>query len=55
MPGTLERPEGVYGRVRQDPRDMVNADLREAQFPAVKRPHSLTTTLGAGPLDRSAA
>jgi hypothetical protein len=36
MPGTRATPEDVYGKDGlQDPRDMVNADLRQVQLPAV--------------------
>jgi len=37
MPGTRATPEDVYGKDGlQDPRDTVNADLRQVQLPAVQ-------------------
>jgi hypothetical protein len=36
MPLKREMPEGVYGSVPQDPRDMVRAGLPEPQFPAMQ-------------------
>ena len=38
MSGKREPPEGVYGVVPQDPRDMAKAGLLEAQFPVVQGP-----------------
>ena len=38
MPSKRERPEGVYGRDPQDPRDTARAKLPKSQSPAMQLP-----------------
>ena len=53
MPLKRERSEDAYGRVTQDPRDMVRTALYKPQSPAMEAYSSRHSVYGRGHYDRA--